>query len=228
MQEQGERAATQHGFPCQQCGATLGYAPGTEFLRCSYCGFENEIGAPAGEISEQDFHAALEDAAEAQASEEHITVKCDSCAAEFDFDRHIHADECPFCGSTIVADTGRQRVIKPRSLLPFHISDREATALFQGWVKSLWFAPGEVKKYVRDEQKLMGMYVPYWTFDADTVSRYRGMRGDFYQVPEQYVATVNGKRVTRTRMVTRVRWTPAGGTVSRRFDDLLVLASHSL
>ena len=72
------------------------------------------------------------------------------------------------------------------------------------------------------------MYVPYWTYDSATRSRYTGQRGTIYHVPQTYTTTVNGRRVTRTRMVQKVRWTPAAGNVSRFFDDVLVGASRSL
>lgn len=36
------------------------------------------------------------------------------------------------------------------------------------------------------------------------------------------------REVERSRTVTKTRWTPAAGTVSRFFDDVLVLASQSL
>ena len=52
--------------------------------------------------------------------------------------------------------------------------------------------------------------------------------GDAYQVPQTYQVIENGRRVTRTRMVTKIRWTPVSGRVSRHFDDVLVLASNSL
>jgi hypothetical protein len=72
------------------------------------------------------------------------------------------------------------------------------------------------------------MYVPYWTYDADTTTSYRGERGDDYQVQESYRTVENGEEVERTRTVTKTRWTSASGVVSRFFDDVLVLASRSL
>lgn len=33
-------------FPCGECGAQLAYSPGTDRLRCPYCGTENRVGAP--------------------------------------------------------------------------------------------------------------------------------------------------------------------------------------
>jgi hypothetical protein len=81
---------------------------------------------------------------------------------------------------------------------------------------------------VRDSAKLVGVYVPYWTYDAMTQSSYSGERGDAYYVQVPYTATVNGRHVTRMRSERRIRWTPAHGNVSRFFDDVLVGASESL
>ncbi|MHC4947345.1 MAG: hypothetical protein ACYTG1_03670, partial [Planctomycetota bacterium] len=70
------------------------------------------------------------------------------------------------------------------------------------------------------EYGLQGLYVPYWTYDSETTSRYTGMRGDHY-----WVTVGSGKNRRRVR---RTRWRPAGGTVRNTFDDLLVLGSRSL
>src|SRR5690606_12479302 len=71
-------------------------------------------------------------------------------------------------------------------------------------------------------------YLPYWTYDSRTIMQYTGMRGDDYWATESYTTVVNGKTVVRTRQVKRTRWRPAAGTVRVNFDDVLVLASHSL
>jgi hypothetical protein len=42
------------------------------------------------------------------------------------------------------------------------------------------------------------------------------------------MVTENGRRVRRTVMVTKVRWTPVSGRVSHFFDDVLVGASTTL
>jgi len=68
---------------------------------------------------------------------------------------------------------------------------------------------------------LDGIYVPYWTYDADTKTSYRGQRGTAYYVT---IRGADGK----PRQERRIRWTSARGRVSRFFDDILVLASKSL
>ncbi len=215
-------------FPCAQCGASLEYAPGAEVLRCSHCGHENSIVATHAPMVEQDFRQTLRELTNAVATRESIAIHCESCGASYSFDAAAHAGECPFCGAPVVAKTEQHRELLPQALLPFTITRDQARSTFRQWLGSLWFAPGKLKDYARNDARLTGMYVPYWTYDADTATRYQGERGDNYQVQETYQAMENGKVVTRTRIVTKIRWRPASGQVSRFFDDVLVLASRSL
>ena len=81
-----------------------------------------------------------------------------------------------------------------------------------------------MQDYARKGRKLNGLYVPFWTFDAGTRSRYSGARGDHYY--ETRTVTRNGR--TETEQVRRTRWSARSGWVARRFDDVLILASTSL
>jgi hypothetical protein len=71
---------------------------------------------------------------------------------------------------------------------------------------------------------MSGIYVPFWTFDAQTESDYRGQRGDTYYVTRTVMR--DGKPVQV--QVPKIRWTPRRGRVRRFFDDVTILASTSL
>ena len=216
-------------FPCGQCGATMEFDPSAAAISCPYCGHSNPIPKSEEDIEELDFHAYVAKIAEATEGEELTTVQCSSCGAQSTLDANITSDQCPFCGTPIVAQSQSQTRIKPRSLLPFKIGRDQAMAAFREWIQGLWFAPNKVKKYARtDSSNLNGMYVPYWTYDARCVTWYTGRRGDDYYTTETYTTTVNGKSVTRTRQVRRTRWTSVSGVVYDNFDDVLVLGSTSL
>jgi predicted RNA-binding Zn-ribbon protein involved in translation (DUF1610 family) len=156
------------------------------------------------------------------------SVSCTSCAALVEPPPSAEAFACPYCGSSIVTTARSQRLIKPQALLPFRIARDQATALFRKWIRKLWFAPDALKKMARIEGRLQGLYTPYWTFDAATVSRYTGQRGDNYTVTKSRTVVRNGKPVTERYQATEIRWRPAAGTVSRDFDDVLVVGSSSL
>jgi DNA-directed RNA polymerase subunit RPC12/RpoP len=215
-------------FPCSQCGASLEYTPGSDVLRCGHCGHQNRILAPAAPILEQDFRQTLRDLADSAPASDQVAVHCDSCGASYTFGAATHAGLCPFCGAPVVAKTEHHRQLHVQALLPFEVAREQARAAFRQWLGKLWLAPGGLKDYARDDARLAGMYVPYWTYDADTATTYQGERGDNYQVREIYRAIENGREVERTRIVTKIRWIPVAGRVSRFFDDVLVLASRSL
>jgi DNA-directed RNA polymerase subunit RPC12/RpoP len=203
-------------FPCEQCGAKVEFAPETDTLQCPYCGNETSIPVSDEAIVEHDFAATLADLEQSAVTEDVPSVTCTSCAAHIQPPPAKEAFPCPYCGSSIVVKAGSEKLIKPQSLLPFKVARDQATALFRKWLHTRWFAPNALKKFARLEDRLQGLYTPYWTFDAATVSRYTGQRGDTYVVRV-------GKRTQ-----TRIRWRPAAGTVSRNFDDMLVVGSASL
>jgi hypothetical protein len=128
----------------------------------------------------------------------------------------------------VVLDTGTTRHIKPQALIPFVLTEAEARKAMTEWMGSLWFAPNTLLEYARKGRAMNGVYVPFWTFDADTQSRYTGQRGEYYYETRTVQVRVNGRMETRQEQVRHTRWYPASGRVARDFDDVLVLASQSL
>jgi LSD1 subclass zinc finger protein len=51
-------------FPCTSCGARLEFSPGAAALKCPYCGQENRLEKPAGQVQELDFYEFFARAAE--------------------------------------------------------------------------------------------------------------------------------------------------------------------
>jgi hypothetical protein len=123
-----------------------------------------------------------------------------------------------------VVDTGLNRHIKPRGVLPFALTENVAKDAMINWLGRLWFAPNGLQEYARKGRRMEGIYVPYWTYDADTKSNYTGERGTVYYV----TVTVMRDGKPERRQVPKVRWRAASGRVARFFDDVLVLASKSL
>ena len=220
-------------WPCDSCGAELRFAPGQTSLRCDHCGHLQEIPQAAdhdrhASLTEHDLARGLRDDLPQTAMEEPQTTKCSNCGALVEFEGAQHAKKCPFCATSLVIGTGTNRQIKPQAVIPFQLDERSAREAMGKWLGGLWFAPNGLVEYARKGRALDGLYVPYWTFDADTRSRYQGQRGEYYYETRTYTVEVNGRREQRQEQVQKVRWYPASGQVARDFDDVLVLASHSL
>jgi len=214
-------------FPCKKCGASLTFAPGTQSLQCPYCGTLNQIAGDDRPVLELDYQAQLQQLDQTHDRAETLVVHCQGCGAESTLPPGTTAGTCPFCGRAIVAAAESKCLIKPRSLLPFAIDRSQATPQFARWLGTLWFAPNALKT-AAETGKLVGLYLPAWTYDCRTTSDYTGSRGEHYWVTESYTETVNGQTVTRTREVQHTRWYPAAGRVFVPFDDILVLADRSL
>jgi len=212
-------------FPCEQCGSALEYKPGSEALHCPHCGHTQGI-AGGGAVLEHDFRQAIARARRRPAAtmvQDGHTVQCEGCGAQTVVAGQ--ASRCPFCGSPVVVeikDLGE--VFVPEAVLPFGLDARKAKQRYEAWVGGLWFAPNDLKKLAR-QHGMDGVYLPYWCYDSQTTTRYRGERGEHYYVSESYT-DAQGK--SQTRQVRRTRWYPAQGVVKVPFDDVLVCGSKTL
>ena len=141
----------------------------------------------------------------------------------------VVTDKCPFCGTHLEnKPEAVEGMLPPESLIPFKVDLRAARESFDEWLGSLWFAPSELKK-IANLGQLTGVYLPYWTYDAMTYTKYRGMRGDDYQETEYYTEKdASGNEVQKTRTVTKTNWYPVSGEVQHFFDDVLVCGSKSI
>lgn len=225
---QTAEAADEHRYPCEQCGANLHFAPGTTEVTCTHCGHVQTI--DTSDVDETAAHQEIDYAATVANLTQNVeyedvrSTACPNCGAMVEFPEAVQATRCPFCDTAVVTDTGTHRQIKPGGLVPFQIDEREARKAMTKWLGRLWFAPNGLKEYARKGRAMSGIYVPFWTFDAQTETAYRGQRGDDYY--ETRTVTRNGER--KTEQVRKTRWSNRSGRVARFFDDVLVLASRSL
>lgn len=218
-----------HRFPCPQCGSDMRFAPAEGRLMCDHCGHATAVTpaqagpwareAPA--LVELDYETAIAAKLPREEMEETRVSSCTGCGAQIEFQPDIHAKQCPYCATPVVTDTGTHRHIKPKGLIPFQLTEAQAHQAMSDWLGRLWFAPNGLQAYASRARRMEGIYVPYWTYDADTATQYRGQRGTIYFIN---IPGPDGK----PRRVQRVRWRRASGRVARFFDDILVLGARSL
>jgi transcription elongation factor Elf1 len=216
-------------FHCPACGAEAVWNPGKQALVCSYCGVTSpaKIDAASGEIVEHDLVSTLREFGSTRRGwqAEKISVRCQSCQAISVFDPKHVAQRCDFCGaSALVPYEQTQAPIHPESLLPFKVSEVAVREAMRRWYGSRWFAPNRLKSPALTDT-VRGVYLPYWTFDAQGHADWQAESGHYYYTTETYRDS-NGE--TRTRQVRHVRWEPSSGSVDRFFDDELVCASRGV
>lgn len=202
---------------CPLCGGRLIYSPADRALKCEYCGGKGQIDMSRyGE--ELDFYDLINAQNNTWANDTHV-FRCNNCGAKTVISKTEISKKCPFCGTTNVAQTDELCGIKPNAVLPFLLDKLQACESAVKWAKKRLFAPRKFKKNVYPEE-IDGNYIPAFTFDTNTFSRYSGRLGK----TKTRTKRVNGKTVTETY----TEWFNISGTYSMSFDDFLVQASDSI
>ncbi|MEM7102684.1 MAG: hypothetical protein AAF502_06065 [Bacteroidota bacterium] len=212
-------------LPCPSCGSELSYSAEHKKISCNHCGYKEEVDDANDLVRELSLSKAVSEAK--SYSPEAIGKKvfdCQNCGAKFLLDAKVVKVKCSFCASRNVnVEAFEHNFIQPMGVIPFQIPEEEADEKFDSWIKKGWFHPTKLKR-MASKDVLNGMYVPFWTFDAQTETDYSGQAGYHYYVSE----TVRTGDKTTTRQVKKTRWEYRSGHLSHFFDDILVVAANKI
>lgn len=206
-------------YPCPSCGGMLAFDPSNDQLQCQHCGTEAPMTASRelGRVAKRDLGRAMhalqirlaQTRTEPTADKE---IVCQSCGGHTQFTGSVTAMRCPYCNTPIQRDDVKDSPARLPldGILPLRVGEKQGRELIENWINSRRLAPNEFKKY-RTLGSFSSIYLPYFTYDADTTTHYRGQRGEHY-----YVTVGSGDNRRRER---RTRWYPASGTVYNTFVD---------
>ncbi len=216
-------------FACPACGGEAQWNPAKQALVCPFCGNVAPMATPpeGAEIKEHDLATALDSIPADQRgwASEKTSVKCQSCQAITVFDPTRAAQRCDFCGSSALIPVEQSKApIRPESLLEFKLAEPQVRDKVRGWYGSRWWAPNALKSRALTDT-VHGLYIPYWTFDAQVHADWTAESGYHYYETESYTDS-DGKQ--QTRQVQRTRWVPSSGSLDHFFDDELVPASKGV
>lgn len=204
-------------FTCKNCGGMMKYNPKSQNLKCENCGNEIElpkkISLVRHVLSEYEYNLK-------KIPEEKTTViQCESCGATIELSSEKSSTNCPYCGSNIVVSEKIMSILEPDGLRPFLIEQKEVKMIFSNWIKKRWFAPNALKNLYQTG-KIMGIYLPYWSFDNNAECDYFAEGG--IDRTEEYEE--DGKTYTRTI----TDWYPVSGNIQNEFIDVVVPGTRSL
>lgn len=206
-------------YYCEGCGGVMEFDVETQSLKCPHCETVISIQKDNSQIVEHSLTRHAMQSIRAAEKTTH-TMECRGCGARIEVEATSTAVECPYCGSNYVLAGKQEDAIIPDGVLPFQVDKKRAGDLFRRWMKGRWLAPGELKNLYQKD-RLQGIYVPYWTFDAKVNARYTAMGGRHRTVTRK---GADGK--TESQIVTD--WYPTSGDIRHFFDDVLVPASNKL
>jgi hypothetical protein len=195
---------------------------------CPFCGTATPFSVDeSGAVVELDLVTALRelpDEARGWQAEKRA-VQCQSCRAVSVFDPARVGQQCDFCGSPKLLPYEELKApIRPQSLLPFKVPEPHVREQIRRWYASKWLAPNSLRRRALVD-RVHGIYIPYWTFDAHVVCPWQADAGHYYYTTETYRDN-QGRR--QTRQVRQVRWEPASGEVRHFFDDEPVPGTHGV
>jgi predicted RNA-binding Zn-ribbon protein involved in translation (DUF1610 family) len=206
----------------------MDYDPATGGLKCPQCGHTQTVAAAQAAVVERDLSTALSDAGKAHGyGREMKAVKCSACGATTQVDPAVASTMCPFCGSPQVLEQKPDpNIIQPEAVVPFQLTSDQAYQHYKKWLGKGFFRPRDVIQRSGAAQ-IQGVYLPFWTFDAHAESQWNAESGNYYYETERYTTTENGRRVTKTRQVRKVRWYPSSGRRADDYDDVLISGTTS-
>ena len=206
-------------YYCTNCGAVMEFDVSSQNLKCPNCGNEIEIEHDESKVAE---HQLTKKAINSIKAEEKTStsMECEGCGALVEVDATSTATVCPYCGSNYVLAKKQMDALVPDGVVPFRIDKVKIGEIYHDWIKSRWLAPNTLKSLYQTD-KIQGIYMPFWTFDADVDASYQAMGGEDYEVTYE---DSDGK--THTEIKTR--WHPTSGHVHNFFDDVLIRASDKL
>lgn len=212
---------------CPNCGSELKFLPSSTQTKCVSCDSIFEIDSiKEGYLDEEEvnFAETIEKLSKANISKEIVkNMHCENCGATININNHSVSTSCPYCGShKVVNEDKEEEIIKITGVLPFNKNEQDVKNIFKDWVKNRFFAPNKFKKGLITPT-FSGIYIPYYTFDSNTISSYSGYRGDYYYVTKT-VKTKDGYKTVTER---RVRWTYRRGVIEHFFDDVLIIGTNN-
>jgi hypothetical protein len=199
---------------CRRCGAPV------ESLDrfCGSCGAE-QAGIPG----------VAPTVHEPVAQQRHF--RCKTGGAEVAVDPGQRSYVCPFCDSTYVVEFSPEESDRqpPEFVIGFAVTPDQAEEVFRRWMnKNSWFRPGDLKA-ARIQEKLKGVYLPFWSFSMLAQSGWSASIGEYWWKTETYTTRdKDGKTVTKTRRVRQTEWWELSGKHHCYYSGYLISGSRGL
>lgn len=155
------------------------------------------------------------------------TFACGQCGAGLAFEG-MRTARCPYCDSpNFVERPPAKGQPDPKFVVTFVGDGEVARHALDRWLGSRTMFADSALRHAKVED-LRGIYVPSYLYSAVAQTDYTAQIGENYTEVQTYTTTVNGKTVTRTRVVTKTEYRPLAGRHISYVTDVVVSASAGL
>ena len=177
--------AAMQEYKCPCCGGAIAFDSTIQKMKCPFCDTEFAMETLANYDSElknektddMEWDAAAGEAWQEGEAEGLRSYVCKSCGGEIIGDENTGATSCPFCGNPVIMMGNFSGSLKPDYVIPFKLDKNAAKEALKRHCEGKRLLP----KVFKDENhidKIKGVYVPFWLFDAvaEADIRYRATK----------------------------------------------------
>ena len=161
-------------YECPSCGGTVAFDAQLQKIKCPYCESVFELDQVKPKVEQE---ASAPPAEDPNWLEQMNSYVCQSCGGEILCDANTAATSCPYCESPVVMKGRLEGALRPDLVIPFKLDKQAAKAALLKHVSGKILLPKCFKSENRIE-KLQGVYVPFWLYDASSQgeARYHATR----------------------------------------------------
>ncbi len=177
---------------CVGCGGGLVFSPKKQGLKCSKCGRIHSFAKNKKHSKHNIADKPTSFEGYKKWSQENKVLKCKTCGAEVILNRLEYSGICAYCGSSYVSETKSLPGFVPDAIIPFKFDEIGAGERFREKVKRKFFVPRAFKKQI-PANKIRGIYIPTFSFDANSSTEYSGIlsRDEVSQANSNHPLSVN-------------------------------------
>ena len=153
---------------CSGCGGLLVFDAKSQNLICNNCNSQVEITKEFSNDKKKFTTDIL------TSKREKTTCNCTNCGASLNVEEKEISKKCPYCESSFVIEKEDINGLVPDLLIPFQYNKESAIEKYKAGVKKRKFLPNKFKKSPNLDS-IFGTYIPVFSFDATTDSKYDGV-----------------------------------------------------
>lgn len=149
-------------YECPSCGGAVAFDAQLQKIKCPYCDsvFDLDQVKPKEETAAEP--QPVEDPGWSEGVNNYV---CQSCGGEIICDANTAATSCPYCESPVVMSTRLEGNLRPDLVIPFKLDKKAAKEALKKHTSGKILLP-KCFKSENHIEKLQGVYVPFWLYDA--------------------------------------------------------------
>ena len=161
-------------YECPACGGAMEFNAKSQMLFCPFCDTKIKVTDYKAPRQEEQDASALADSNEWSEQELNgmVVYSCQSCGGEIIASETEGSLTCPFCSNNVVVKEQFSGDLKPDYVIPFMHDKEDAMNAYRGYVKKKLLLPKVFSKENHID-KIRGIYIPYWLYDATIDADYR-------------------------------------------------------